>query len=68
MKQLAGKIHTDAPTIYGDTTWGELLDSVKSAPNKVIHSLEDPVAKNRDLKSCGKYFSGRGDRTSDSSI
>ena len=50
MKQLAGKIHTDAPTIYGDTTWGELLDSVKSAPNKVIHSLEDPVAKEPGLK------------------
>ena len=28
MKQLAGKIHTDAPTIYGDTTWGELLSLI----------------------------------------
>ena len=49
MKQLAGKLHTDAPTMYGNT-WGEILDTVKSEPNKVIHSMEDPVAKEPGLK------------------
>ncbi len=49
MKQLESKLHTDAPTIYGNT-WGELLETVKGESNKVIHSLEDPVAKEPGLK------------------
>lgn len=49
MKMLESKLHTDAPTMYGNT-WKELLDSVTAKENKVIHSLENPVAKEPGLK------------------
>ncbi len=49
MKQLESKLHTDAPTIYGNT-WGEILETVKAETNKVIHSLDNPVAKEPGLK------------------
>lgn len=49
MKMLEGKLHTDAPTMYGNT-WKDILDSVTAKENKVIHSLENPVAKEPGLK------------------
>lgn len=49
MKMLESKLHTDAPTIYGNT-WKDILDTVAAKENKVIHSLENPVAKEPGLK------------------
>lgn len=49
MKMLEKKLHTDAPTMYGNT-WKELLDTVAPRENEVIHSLENPVAKEPGLK------------------
>lgn len=49
MKMLESKLHTDAPTIYGNT-WKDILDTVTAKENKVIHSLENPVAKEPGLK------------------
>lgn len=49
MKQLESKIHTDVPTIYGNT-WKDILDTVEPQTNEVIHSLEKPVAKEPGLK------------------
>ena len=49
MKQLESKLHTDAPTIYGNT-WGDILATVKPQTNEVIHSLDNPVAKEPGLK------------------
>lgn len=49
MKMLEGKLHTDAPTMYGNT-WKDILDSVTAKENKVIHTLENPVAKEPGLK------------------
>lgn len=49
MKMLESKLHTDAPTMYGNT-WKDILDTVTPRENKVIHSLENPVAKEPGLK------------------
>lgn len=49
MKMLESKLHTDALTMYGNT-WKELLNKVTAKENKVIHSLENPVAKEPGLK------------------
>ncbi|MDE6956858.1 MAG: dihydroxy-acid dehydratase [Lachnospiraceae bacterium] len=49
MKMLERKLHTDAPTIYGNT-WKDILDTVTAKENKVIHTLENPVAKEPGLK------------------
>lgn len=49
MKMLESKLHTDALTMYGNT-WKELLNTVTAKENKVIHSLENPVAKEPGLK------------------
>ena len=49
MKQLEGKLFTDAPSIYG-TTWGEMLSKIEAKENKVIHSLENPVSTLPGLK------------------
>lgn len=49
MKMLESKLHTGAPTMYGNT-WKDILDTVTAKENKVIHSLENPVAKEPGLK------------------
>ncbi|MDO4788240.1 MAG: dihydroxy-acid dehydratase [Johnsonella sp.] len=49
MKMLEKKLHTDAPTIYGNT-WKDILSGVRAQENEVIHSLENPVAKEPGLK------------------
>lgn len=49
MKMLEKKLHTNAPTIYGNT-WKDILAGVKAEENEVIHSLENPVAKEPGLK------------------
>lgn len=49
MKMLESKLHTDAPTMYGNT-WKDILETVTAKENKVIHSLENPVAKEPGLK------------------
>lgn len=49
MKMLESKLHTEVPTMYGNT-WKELLSTVTAQENQVIHSLENPVAKEPGLK------------------
>lgn len=49
MKMLESKLHTDAPTMYGNT-WKDILETVTAKENEVIHSLENPVAKEPGLK------------------
>lgn len=49
MKMLESKLHTDAPTMYGNT-WKDILETVTAKENKVIHSLENPVSKEPGLK------------------
>lgn len=49
MKMLEDKLHTDAPTMYGNT-WKDILGTVTPKENEVIHSLENPVAKEPGLK------------------
>lgn len=49
MKMLESKLHTDAPTMYGNT-WKDILDTVTAKENEVIHSLENPVVKEPGLK------------------
>ncbi len=49
MKMLESKLHLDAPTIYGNT-WKDILDTVTPDENEVIHTLENPVAKEPGLK------------------
>lgn len=49
MKMLESKLHTDAPTMYGNT-WQDILDTVTAKENHVIHSLDNPVAKEPGLK------------------
>lgn len=49
MKMLESKLHTDAPTMYGNT-WKDVLATVTAKENEVIHSLENPVAKEPGLK------------------
>ncbi|MCI9380212.1 MAG: dihydroxy-acid dehydratase [Dorea sp.] len=49
MKMLESKLHTDAPTMYGNT-WKDILENVTPKENEVIHSLENPVAKEPGLK------------------
>lgn len=49
MKMLESKLHTDAPTIYGNT-WQDILDTVTPRVSDVIHSLDDPVSSEPGLK------------------
>ncbi len=49
MKMLESKMHTDAPTMYGNT-WKDILDTVEAKPNEVIHSLDNPVSHEPGLK------------------
>lgn len=49
MKMLESRIHTDAPTMYGNT-WKDILKTVTAKENEVIHSLDNPVAEEPGLK------------------
>lgn len=49
MKMLESRIHTDAPTMYGNT-WEDILETVTAKENEVIHSLDNPVAEEPGLK------------------
>lgn len=49
MKMLERKLHTDAPTMFGNT-WQDILDTVTPRVSDVIHSLEDPVSHEPGLK------------------
>lgn len=49
MKMLEKKLHTDAPTMYGNT-WQDILDTVVPRENEVIRSLDNPVAEEPGLK------------------
>ena len=59
MKMLEGKLHMDAPTMYGNT-WADVLEKTDATPNEVIHSLEDPVAKEPGLKILWGNISPKG--------
>ncbi|HHW94673.1 MAG TPA: dihydroxy-acid dehydratase [Mogibacterium sp.] len=59
MKQIEKVIHANAPTIFG-TTWGDLLADVKSEPNDVIRSYDDPLFDEPGLKILHGNLSPQG--------